>query len=118
MVFFSRLNKKSIKIITEVTTISRGTTIENGRLNLSSDLIIEGEYSGSIETTKKVIVGKSGIVRGCIVAEDILLDGIIEGEVDCSAIEVQDGAKISGKVVTGRFVIGDGGIFEGIIKNK
>lgn len=118
MFFFSRSNKKSTKITTEVTTIARGTNIANGRLNLSSDLVIEGEYSGNIETTKKVIVGKSGIVRGSIVAEDIVLDGIIEGEVDCSAIEVQDGAKISGKIVTGRFIIGDGGIFEGIIKNK
>lgn len=118
MGFFNRSNKKNTIVLTEVTTIAVGTNIENGKLNLSSDLVIEGEYSGNIETTKRVIVGKSGIVRGSIVAEDILLDGIIEGEVDCNAIEVKDGARISGKIVTGRFIIGDGGLFEGIIKNK
>ncbi len=118
--FFNILGReeKNEERRTVVTTLAEGIVIVNGNMEASGDVVVEGRYQGRLVTPMGITVGESGRIDGSVEAKKIILRGIIEGDVECDEIEVMDGARISGKITTGNFIIGNGGVFEGIIKKK
>lgn len=120
MIFFNTLKdknkgKQNPKVIT---TLALGLEIKKGKLDTEGEVVVDGSYEGAIRAGMGVIIGVEGRVEGRIEARKIILRGEIMGEVECDEIEVMDGAKITGEITTGNFIIGNGGIFEGIIKKK
>jgi len=120
MIFFNRLKNKNKGKQSRpiITTLASGLEIKRGKLDTEGEVIVNGYYEGCITAGMGVIIGVEGRVEGRVEARKIILMGEIKGEVECDEIEVMDGAKITGEITTGNFIIGNGGIFEGIIKKK
>lgn len=63
-------------------------------------------------------VGSSGIVKGEIFAEKLVVSGEMQGNADCGNIEILSGGKVSGDIVSTNLIIESQAIFEGYSKIK
>jgi len=100
------------------TIIAQGVKVE-GDFHSQGDVVIDGEVSGSIETTQALIIGESarikadvtaksavvaGEVKGNIRASDrleLLATSVVEGDVETSNLSIASGAKVNGKITMG-----------------
>ena len=60
--------------------IGEGTRF-SGELVLDGLLRIDGDFSGSIETTGKVLIGKTGRTECNIIAGTVVVGGVIRGNI-------------------------------------
>lgn len=99
----------------KATVIAHGVSVE-GNFSGESDMIIEGEVSGTVHTLANLSVGPdakitasvaatnavvAGKIRGNIVIEerlDLLESSVISGDVEAKILSVVPGAKINGKI--------------------
>jgi cytoskeletal protein CcmA (bactofilin family) len=85
-----------------------------GEVEVQGTLRIEGEFEGAIRNPENLIVGKTGIVKGEIVAKNATIGGKVLGNVSAeNKIELQSGSHLEGDIRTRRLVIDEGVFFEG-----
>ena len=89
-------------------------------MNLECNLFVDGEFEGTINSTKDVTVGKNGKIKGEIYSSKLIVQGIVSGNINSEKVEIKPTGKISGTVESNEFVIEPKGLFEGnsIIKAK
>jgi cytoskeletal protein CcmA (bactofilin family) len=75
---------------------------------------IDGTIEGSVESRAAVVIGDSGVVRGDVVASDVVVAGHIIGHVRCSGhLEILAKGKIEGDIDAASVRIETGGVFCG-----
>ena len=107
-------NKKS-KNMEESTSsqniIAQGTKI-NGDFNSEGDFRIDGTVEGNIKTTGKVVVGKSGFIKGTLQGTDAHFEGKFSGKLSLSGmLTLKSTAHIDGEVVVGKLAVEPGAAF-------
>lgn len=107
-------NKKS-KHMEESTSsqniIAQGTKI-NGDFNSEGDFRIDGTVEGNIKTTGKVVVGKSGFIKGTLQGTDAHFEGKFSGKLSLSGmLTLKSTAHIDGEVVVGKLAVEPGAAF-------
>lgn len=96
----------------ETTVIAKGTKL-TGKLDIECKLHVDGEVEGSIHSSNVVIIGTSGVIKGEIFAERLLISGEVVGNCDCQNIEILAGGKIVGDIISSNLIIESQGYFEG-----
>ena len=101
---------------TRTATIGKGVSI-TGQIYSKEDLIIDGEVEGTIEALEnKITIGPNGKVKAAIKAKDIVVLGIVQGNVEATErMEIRKDARLVGDIKTTRISIEDGAIFKGSI---
>ncbi len=94
------------------TLIGEGCEFE-GNLNLSTSTRIDGRVKGNIKSEGMLIIGKSGSVEGDIHCSEILIHGVVNGNIEARKIELRKGATLNGDVRTEVFVIEEGAVYNG-----
>ncbi|AXK48932.1 hypothetical protein CRU87_02470 [Aliarcobacter trophiarum LMG 25534] len=114
MGFFNNSNKsyQSSRSDSSTTIITSGTKII-GDINLSCNLYIDGCFVGNINSEKEVNIGKNGKVKGEITAQRVIVQGLIEGSICASRVDIKEKGKITGLIESEELVIEAKGIFEG-----
>ena len=79
---------------------------------------VDGEIIGKILSDSIVIIGKQGKISGEINASHLIINGLFEGNANCDNVEVLEGGKFLGKVISKELVIEAKAIFEGESKIK
>ncbi len=79
---------------------------------------IDGEITGKILSDSIVTIGKQGRVSGEIHASRLMVNGLFEGNANCDNVEVLEGGRFIGKVISKELVIEAKAIFEGESKIK
>ncbi|MGB5418762.1 bactofilin family protein [Algibacter sp.] len=107
-------NKKE-KQMTEGTSnqniIAQGTKMV-GDVNSQGDLRIDGIIEGNIKTSGKVVVGKSGLIKGTLNGTDAYFEGKFSGKLALSGtLTLKDSAHIEGEVVAGKLAVEPGATF-------
>jgi len=107
-------NKKS-KQMAEATSnqniIAKGTKII-GDFNSEGDFRIDGIIEGNINTTGKVVVGKSGAIKGSLSGTDAHFEGSFTGNLTLSGtLTLKSTANIEGEVVVGKLAVEPGAAF-------
>jgi cytoskeletal protein CcmA (bactofilin family) len=98
--------------------IAHGTTVE-GKISGGTSVGIDGFVKGELNISSKVIVGESGEIKGNIKADDIIIAGKINGNIEArNILEAQPTGQIFGDINASRLVIADGVLFEGNITMK
>jgi cytoskeletal protein CcmA (bactofilin family) len=93
-------------ILPAVQVVSGG--IYFGIIKTSSPIRIEGDFKGIIFCTNKVIIDKKASVNGDILCHEIVIGGLIEGNVICKhKCNLNEGAVVNGIVRTAKFENGD-----------
>jgi len=107
-------NKKS-KHMEEITSsqniIAQGTKI-NGDFNSEGDFRIDGTIEGNIKTSGKVVVGKSGFIKGTLQGTDAHFEGKFSGKLTLTGVlTLKSTAYLEGEVVVGKLSVEPGATF-------
>ena len=89
-----------------------------GELSGSDDLHIESKLEGPVSLGgNRLTVGRSGSVKGQVVAREVIVHGKVQGDVRAhDRVEIKKDGSLVGDLTTARIVIEDGAYFKGNIE--
>lgn len=102
--------------------LEHGTTIGSeiqvrGRIEGQEDLRIQGRVEGAISLTETLFVEASGVVRADVEARDVVISGIVIGNVRAEdSVTLNAGARLVGNITAPRLIISDGAAFSGEVE--
>jgi cytoskeletal protein CcmA (bactofilin family) len=96
--------------------ISEDTTVE-GNLISKGEIEVLGEVNGDIECTS-VTIGESGKLNGKLTANDVMIDGRLNGSIHSHNVTLRSGCHVEGDVHYVSLMIEDGGTLQGTVKRS
>lgn len=91
--------------------ISQGTNIK-GDFVSEGGLRIDGTLEGNIKTKGKIVVGKTGFIKGNVEGVDAYFEGKFAGKLNLTnALTLKSTAHIEGEVVLGKLEVEPGATF-------
>jgi cytoskeletal protein CcmA (bactofilin family) len=99
------------------TIIPHGTHIIGG-IKSEGTIHIDGKFEGIISMAQHVVIGKTGEFYGKIEAQNISVNGYIDGKIDCDEIIILPNGKVRGEMKYNHLSIEPNGLFEGQGKLK
>ena len=91
--------------------IAKGTKII-GDYSSEGDLRVDGTIEGNIKTPGKVVVGKSGFIKGTLNGSDAYFEGKFSGNLTLTGtLTLKSSAHIEGEVVLGKLEVEPGATF-------
>ena len=102
---------------TNITVISSNTEFK-GDITTEGIIQIKGKCEGKITSRNSVIVGLAGTVTGEIIAEEIVVNGRVNGTVEADRVRIGEKGILKATVISEIFAISEGGSFEGEKKFK
>lgn len=97
----------------EQTLIGASTKLK-GQIESSHNVYLEGESEGSFYLNSLLFIGKNGKFKGMVEARDIIVEGILDGEIMARGkIELRQSGFIKGNVICQNIAIAEGSYFEG-----
>ena len=107
----SKSPKSNLNSFSQQNTIAQGTTF-NGDLISEGDFRIEGAISGSLTTSGKVVIGKTGTVDGLLVCKNADVEGKLKGTLTVSdTLSLRASAEVEGEVQIGKLAVEPGATF-------
>ncbi len=96
-----------------INLIGAGTSI-NGDISCESDIRIDGNLTGNINSKGKIVVGNTGSIKGEVICKNADISGSVNGKIQCNELlSLKSTSKVSGNVHTSRLAIEPGAIFTG-----
>lgn len=98
MALLGRKSKeKTVNKVASATIITSCTEV-TGNLQGSDTIHIDGKVTGNITVNNTLIIGKSGIIKGDVKAKNVIINGIMEGKINCDTLEVMQTGKLSNNI--------------------
>jgi cytoskeletal protein CcmA (bactofilin family) len=92
------------------------TMVIKGKIRANEEMLIDGRNEGNVNVKHRVIVGKSGIVKADIEANEVIIKGRVDGNVKASLkVEIFPDGVLNGNIVSQRVVLAEGAILKGNI---
>ncbi len=114
MAFFGKKKKKPAPM-NSASIITPGTSIK-GEIRCEGNILLNGEFEGSIISQSEVVVGKSGRVTGEIQSAKLLVSGEFRGNYTGEVIDIMPYGKVYGDVKVNNIIIEPNAVFEGETK--
>ncbi|WP_084332511.1 bactofilin family protein [Marinobacterium jannaschii] len=95
-----------------ITIIAEGNKF-SGEMSIVGKMHVDGIFDGTISSMDYISIGKSGHISGVTRARQIIVSGILEGEVYCDELHVEAGGRVRATVVSKEMSISPKGCFEG-----
>lgn len=90
-----------------------------GELNSKGSIRIDGYLEGKINVLGDIILGEKGHIKGEVKAENIIVAGKIEGNVNSKGkLEITSTGVLLGDIVCSVLTIEEGGVLDGTSKMK
>jgi cytoskeletal protein CcmA (bactofilin family) len=99
-----------------VNIIALSTKI-TGEINSDTDIRIDGNLQGNLNTKGRLIIGREGIVNGGIICRSAEIEGTVDGKIEVKdLLSLKESSNIKGEVITGQLMIEPGAVFSGTCK--
>ncbi len=109
--FSEKKEKSSVDPSTSQNRINEGTNIV-GDIQSKGFFRIDGVIEGNVSTPSKVVLGKTGVIKGTLTCEDADIEGKIIGKLNInSTLSLKATAFIEGEVVAGKLSVEPGATF-------
>jgi cytoskeletal protein CcmA (bactofilin family) len=109
--FSDKKEKRSVNPITSQNRINEGTSII-GDIQSIGFFRIDGIIEGNVSTPSKVVLGKTGLIKGTLTCEDADIEGKIIGKLNINnTLSLRATAFIEGDVVAGKLAVEPGATF-------
>ncbi len=93
--------------------IDEGSEIE-GKFSFSGTVMLNGKFSGEIQSQDTLIIGEKGIVNAIVRAGTVIISGEVVGNVNATErVELRGTARVFGDVEAPVVVVEEGVLFEG-----
>ena len=91
--------------------INEGTKIV-GDIHSKGFFRIDGTIEGNVSTPSKVVLGRTGLIKGTLTCENADIEGKIVGKIDITnTLSLKSTAHIEGDVVAGKLAVEPGATF-------
>ncbi|HEA29832.1 MAG TPA: polymer-forming cytoskeletal protein [Leeuwenhoekiella sp.] len=91
--------------------ISHGTKIV-GDITSTGSFRIDGDFEGTIQSSGKVVIGESGVVKGTLTSAEVEIEGKIKGKLVVSELlSLRATARVDGEVSTSKLAVEPGATF-------
>lgn len=88
-----------------------------GDLETAGTIKIDGRIEGSVTGARQVLLGRDGVVRGNVIADEVVLGGSVDGNVHATnRLELQSSAVVNGDIETKSIVVLEGARINGNVK--
>jgi cytoskeletal protein CcmA (bactofilin family) len=88
-----------------------------GDLEAKEDLLISGSLQGTLSMPEHALtLGTGGIVKGPLRARALIVEGSIDGDIDCDSVVLEATARVTGTIRTRRLTVADGAYFNGKVE--
>jgi cytoskeletal protein CcmA (bactofilin family) len=94
--------------------IGSGTEFQ-GELNVKGSLRVEGKFDGKVNAPY-VILAETGVIKGEVSGEKIIIEGKVEGNLRGQEIEIKATGKVLGDIFTKKISIREGAKVNGKIE--
>jgi cytoskeletal protein CcmA (bactofilin family) len=111
-------DKSNSSVNSKETTIISSKAKIDGNLKLESNIHIDGEVKGKIESNALVSIGKNGVINGEVFAKKLVINGKFIGKAECDNIEILKNGILNGDILVLNLIIEEGATFEGNCKKK
>lgn len=96
------------------TTIIASDVCFEGNIQARGHVYIHGTLKGNIDAQDNLIkVMRGGVVEGNIVCRELIIDGRVNGECSCDAVDICDNGQVTGTLTYRTLAVKKGGIFSG-----
>jgi cytoskeletal protein CcmA (bactofilin family) len=96
--------------------IGEGTRFK-GELDLNGLLRIDGDFTGTIRTSGKILVGRNGRAECTLHAGMVVIGGVVRGEVfGTEKVIILSTGLMLGNITTPRLIVEEGVIFNGVCR--
>jgi cytoskeletal protein CcmA (bactofilin family) len=107
----NKKEKTSVETSSNQNLIAQGTKFV-GDLTSEGGFRIDGRIEGNLKTPGKVVVGKSGVIKGTLEGTDAYFEGKFAGKLMLSGtLTLKESAHIEGEVVVGKLAVEPGATF-------
>jgi len=108
--------KDNKKVMAENTSGSSNRIVAEtkfkGEISSKSDFRIDGEVEGNFQTLGKLVVGRTGVIKGTVICENADIEGKITGTLRVSNIlSLKSTAVVEGEVYVDKLSIEPGAVF-------
>ena len=108
---FTENKKSNSNSFSQQNTIALGTTF-SGDLISQGDFRIEGAVNGSLKTSGKVVIGKTGEIDGVLTCNNADIEGKFKGNLNVSdTLSLRSSAQVEGEVQVGKLSVEPGASF-------
>jgi len=109
--FSDKKEKEIIDPVTGQNRINEGTNIK-GDIHSKGFFRIDGTIEGNVSTPSKVVLGKTGYIKGTLMCENADIEGRFEGKLDVTGtLSLRSTAQIDGEVIIGKLSVEPGANF-------
>lgn len=111
--FFGNENKVRVNSVQIATFVGIDTKLE-GTLITKSSVRIDGMVVGGVCADGTVIVSKTGQIQGNVIAENVVVAGIVDGNMQIrDKTNIEPTGEVYGDISTGRILIDEQSVFQG-----
>lgn len=111
---FSKKDKVALDLQAISTFIAEGAVIE-GNLKAPAVARLDGHVTGDVNITEGLILGEKGIIQGNVTTKDMVVYGVINGNINVETLEIKSTGKINGEIKTGALLVETGAIYNGTL---
>jgi cytoskeletal protein CcmA (bactofilin family) len=86
--------------------------VVTGNLETTGELQIEGDVQGDVYA-RRIVVGEQARVVGELVAEEVVVGGVVQGSIRGNSVTFQGASYVEGDVLHRKLTIEKGAYFEG-----
>lgn len=112
MAIFGKKDKVALDLQAISTLISEGSVLE-GSLKAPSFARIDGLVNGDVTVDEGLILGEKGQVKGNIITKEIVVYGIVNGDIQTGSLEIKASGEITGSIKTQTLLVETGGVYNG-----
>ncbi len=93
------------------TVLGRGTVFE-GNISCEGSVKVDGNLKGDVKISGTLVVGPDGSMTGDIKAEEIIVFGSINGNIEARELEIKSTGTVSGEALIETLVSEAGGVMK------
>lgn len=112
MAIFGKKDKVALDLQSISTLISEGCVID-GSIKAPAFARIDGQVTGDVTVDEGLILGEKGQVTGNVVTKEIVVYGVVLGDIQTESLEIKASGKITGNIKTQTLLVETGGVYNG-----
>lgn len=108
---------KSIEVDLNAVNLIASTTVLKGNIQSDTDIRIDGELEGNLETKGRLIIGAQGKIKGDVKCKVAEIEGSMVGNITVeSLLSLKVGSHFNGDITTTQLMVDAGALFNGTCK--
>jgi len=94
-----------------INSLAKGTSVK-GDISAENDFRIDGKLEGNLNSKGRLIIGGSGDVRGEVMCQNAVIEGVFDGVLKVTdLLVVKESARVTGNITVGNVNVESGAVF-------